>query len=90
MNKFEIANTLNPVWAKIPAISDAFNMYPEAEWVWWLDVDAIIMNPNIDLYEHVLSPTALGRLLREGELIKTNGNVPIRTNRKITMSKVVL
>ena len=89
LNDFEIASIPNPVWAKIPAISRAFNTYPEAEWVWWLDADAIIMTSHIDLYEHLLNPTALQRHLRDGDLIKTNQNVPPRSQEPIRMKRVM-
>ena len=87
MNDF--ANTLHPVWAKIPAISQAFIMYPDVEWVWWLDVDAIIMTSHVDLYENLLDPTVLQRLLRDGHLIKTNEKIPLRTKEPIIMTKVI-
>ncbi|KAK9484386.1 galactosyl transferase GMA12/MNN10 family-domain-containing protein [Lipomyces starkeyi] len=49
----------HPVWAKIPAIQEALDLNPTAEWVWWLDTDAIIMTPEIDLASHVLNPEVL-------------------------------
>lgn len=49
----------HPVWSKMGAIRDAFETYPEAEWVWWLDTDAIIMNAELDLGRHILSKRAL-------------------------------
>jgi hypothetical protein len=55
------------VWSKIPILVDAFKKYPEAKWAWWLDVDAIIMDPNIDLASHLLSPTAMYSKLKKGE-----------------------
>ncbi|KAF3906596.1 hypothetical protein ABW20_dc0108648 [Dactylellina cionopaga] len=48
-----------PVWAKIPALLDTFIQFPDIHWVWWLDLDAIIMNPDIDLNSHILSHTAM-------------------------------
>jgi hypothetical protein len=59
LSSFEITQTTHAVWGKLPAIISAFEKYPHAEWVWWLDIDAIIMNPEIDLYEHLLDPAAL-------------------------------
>ncbi|KAJ6263287.1 hypothetical protein Dda_1849 [Drechslerella dactyloides] len=49
----------HPVWAKIPALLDTFIHFPDVHWVWWLDVDAMIMNPDIDLNSHVLSHAAM-------------------------------
>ena len=75
-NKFPITHEHNAVWAKISAISEAFTEYPSTEWVWWLDVDAIIMTPHLDLYGHLLSPAALRTRLIEGDLIIPSGDVP--------------
>ncbi|KAI5817172.1 galactosyl transferase GMA12/MNN10 family-domain-containing protein [Pyronema omphalodes] len=53
------------VWAKLPAIVDTFNKHPDAKWVWWLDLDAIIMTPEIELAKHVLSHEALARKIQK-------------------------
>jgi hypothetical protein len=63
----------HPVWSKVPVLVDAFEKHPEAKWLWWLDVDAIIMNPTIDLASHVLSTHALGQKLRKGEAYHLRG-----------------
>ncbi|KAK6543919.1 hypothetical protein TWF694_000637 [Orbilia ellipsospora] len=57
----------HPVWAKIPALLDTFIQFPDAHWVWWLDTDAMIMNPEIDLNTHLLSHTAMRSKLLAGE-----------------------
>ncbi|KAI5780177.1 galactosyl transferase GMA12/MNN10 family-domain-containing protein [Peziza echinospora] len=49
----------SPVWAKLPAIIDTFNHYPQAQWVWWLDSDAIIMSPEYDIIKSLLNEKAL-------------------------------
>ena len=36
-----------PQWSKVLAIQSVLNM--GYEWVWWIDIDALIMNPNIKL-----------------------------------------
>lgn len=46
-------------WLKVYAIKDAFNKHPNAKWVFWLDVDAIIMDENLDVASHILDPEAL-------------------------------
>jgi galactosyl transferase GMA12/MNN10 family len=88
MNSFELTDMMHPVWAKIPAISRAFSTYPSTGWVWWLDVDAIIMTPHIDLYDHLLKPTSMKKLLLEGELIKVNDKVPIQRKGPVMTGKV--
>ena len=53
----------HPVWKKLPAIVDAFNAYPEAQWVFFLDLDAIIMSPEQDLNSLVLSHVGMRKSL---------------------------
>lgn len=85
MKQFHV---VDPVWAKLPAISLAFDRHPSTEWVWWLDIDAIIMTSHIDLYNHVLSPAALKRLVLKGQLIKTNERVPMKQMENILTNDV--
>lgn len=75
MNKFPVSRTKHPVWAKLPSIMEAFAKYPSTEWVWWLDVDAIIMTTHLDLYDYLLKPDALRARLITGELIKPTDDV---------------
>lgn len=63
----------HPVWAKLPAIVDSFNEYPDAQWVWWLDLDAIIMSPQLDLNSHLLSHTAMYSRLEKGLQLAMGG-----------------
>jgi hypothetical protein len=48
-----------PNWGKIPAIIETFNTFPDAQWIWMLDLDVIIMTPMIDLRTLLLSQTGL-------------------------------
>ncbi|KAJ5927808.1 hypothetical protein N7466_006764 [Penicillium verhagenii] len=48
-------------WNKIPILKEAFVRYPDAEWVWWMDMDIIIMNMSLSIYDHVLSPEGMAR-----------------------------
>jgi hypothetical protein len=63
----------HPVWSKVPALKDAFNKHPQAKWIWWLDLDAIIMTPEVSLTTHLLSPAALYSKLRKGEAYHLHG-----------------
>lgn len=65
VSKYNIGEA-QPVWAKLPAIVEAFNLHPKAQWVWWLDLDALIMTPTVDLREYILSPEALEKKLLRG------------------------
>lgn len=58
ITKYDLKNA-HPVWAKIPAITETFQAYPHAQWIWWLDLDAIIMTPSRSLNSVVLSRDAM-------------------------------
>ena len=70
MSSFIISHITYPVWGKLPAILQAFEQYPHAEWIWWLDIDAIILNPEIELFQHLLDPHVLQAKLVQGDSIK--------------------
>lgn len=77
LRRFEIANKFGIVWGKMVAVQAALEEYPQTEWIWWLDADAIIMTPSIDLYEHILSPSALQNYTLTNHTIKPNERVPV-------------
>ena len=59
-NSFEISKQRHPVWSKFKAIELALNQFPHVEWIWWLDLDALIMTPSLELYDYLLGPEAMG------------------------------
>lgn len=59
------------VWAKIKAIEMVFETEPDAEWVWWMDTDMILLNPYIELGEHLLGDRALIERLTYGRPIRS-------------------
>jgi galactosyl transferase GMA12/MNN10 family len=69
LSSYVITRTTHPVWGKLPAILEAMKKYPDAEWVWWLDIDAIIMTPTIELHRHLLDPDILQTKLVEHDPI---------------------
>ncbi|KAK9467509.1 galactosyl transferase GMA12/MNN10 family-domain-containing protein [Lipomyces arxii] len=78
------------VWSKVNAIQDALNMHPEAEWMWWLDTDAIIMSPQVDLGSYLLSATALKTRLAYDQQIKLpNGkNSGLQVSRALDTNQI--
>jgi hypothetical protein len=73
ISKYDIGGA-HPVWAKLPAIVETFNLHPQAKWVWWLDLDAIIMTPTIDLREHLLAQhVLLNKMLKDTNINKPGG-----------------
>ena len=67
LNSFDVTKNRHAVWGKLPSIMHAFETHPSAEWVWWLDIDAIIMNSSVDLYDYLLNPEVLKTRLLLGE-----------------------
>jgi hypothetical protein len=83
---YVITLTTHPVWGKLPAIMEAMDTYPNAEWIWWLDSDAIIMNAKLDLYklllDHKVLPSRL--LLNEPLLAPSNEGDAIDSGIKLS------
>jgi hypothetical protein len=65
ISKFDMGDA-RPVWKKIPAIVEAFNTFPDAKWLFFLDLDAIIMSPKQDLIELILSHVGMQKSLDFG------------------------
>ena len=45
-------------WARIPAIRHAMATYKDSDWFWYLDQDAVIMDPTVSIEEHIHNPLA--------------------------------
>jgi galactosyl transferase GMA12/MNN10 family len=76
-NKYPVAKEKHPVWSKVPAILEAMNSHPSAEWIWWLDMDALIMNPRLDLFDYLLNPDVLQRRLLTGHQVVPNNRIQL-------------
>ncbi|TGZ79748.1 hypothetical protein EX30DRAFT_342098 [Ascodesmis nigricans] len=70
-------------WASLPAIRHAMTEYPHSDYFWYLDQNAIIMNPALSLKDHITNPTRLSELMRRDvpvvppdSVIKTYKHVP--------------
>lgn len=61
MTSYNLPNGEGLVWNKIPVLQEAFDRFPDAEWVWWVDIDIIIMNMELNVYDHILSRDGLDR-----------------------------
>lgn len=72
MSRIEMPESPHPVWKKLPAIVETFQTYPDALWVWWLDLDAIIMTEDFELETKILSDDAIDKNLLRHEEIKKN------------------
>ncbi|KAF2098197.1 hypothetical protein NA57DRAFT_40922, partial [Rhizodiscina lignyota] len=70
ISKYNMGEDTHAVWKKLPAIVETFQTYPDAQWVWWLDLDAIIMTPSKPIEEKILSHAAiLKNIKRETEFV---------------------
>ncbi|EEB08924.1 alpha-1,2-galactosyltransferase [Schizosaccharomyces japonicus yFS275] len=54
VDNYEISKQHAPAWSKIPILREAMNTYPDAEWIWWLDHDALIINRDFHLVNDLL------------------------------------
>src|SRR5580704_6064568 len=89
MNKYEISKRRSPVWGKLAAVMEALDTYPNAEWIWWLDMDAIIMTRSIDLYTHLLDPETLKHRLVTGDTVSNNVRVKEPDNVNFVTGEVI-
>ncbi|KAK9325261.1 galactosyl transferase GMA12/MNN10 family-domain-containing protein [Lipomyces orientalis] len=80
------------VWNKIPAVQNAFDINPDAEWVWWLDMDIIIMTPLQDLASLVLNPDSMLEQIAYDAPIKLGNEKPsgVTVSRDVDPSKIDL
>ncbi|RDW82123.1 hypothetical protein BP6252_03235 [Coleophoma cylindrospora] len=58
-------------WAKVPAIRHAMTNFPYSTYVWYLDQQSFIMNPDLTLETHVMAKSRL-----ESTMIKDQPIVP--------------
>lgn len=66
ISKYDLGDCAHAVWKKVPAIIEAFDTYPEAQWVFWVDVDAIVMSPQRDVHSSMLSHEGMRKSLELG------------------------
>lgn len=50
-------------WASLPAVRHAMTMFPDTSYIWYLDQNALIMNPSLKIEEHVMKPSRLEELM---------------------------
>ena len=74
-NEFDVSREKHPVWVKLPSIAKALETYPSAEWIWWLDLDALIMTPHLDLHSYLLSPSAMKWRLLQNHTVIPNDRI---------------
>lgn len=87
---FNYTTNFKPVWYKLPMILDSMKKHPEAEWIWWLDQDAIFMEPDTELNDYLLSERALMTAQQEvaGDLILAQNDFEDLKKHQITCQPV--
>jgi hypothetical protein len=85
---YVITRTTHAVWGKLPAILEAFRKFPHAEWVWWLDIDAVIMTPESEVFGHLLDPSVIQTKFLRGEpiLVLNESYFPVQSGLLTTVS----
>lgn len=74
-------------WKKLPLLRAAMQDHPGAKFYWYLDQNAIIMNPNLNLEEHILEPKRLNSLvLRDIPIVPPDST--IRTYRHVPADRM--
>jgi mannan polymerase II complex MNN11 subunit len=57
-------------FAKIFLVREAMFAFPNAKWMWWLDQDAVIMDQEFDLWQHLVSPPVLkNHMIRDAPIL---------------------
>lgn len=50
-------------WARVPAVRHALTKFPYSTYMWYLDQNALIMNPDLTIEGHIMDPKRLESLM---------------------------
>lgn len=50
-------------WAKIPAMRHAYTKFPETKYMWYLEQNALIMNPDLTVEQHIMNTKRMDSLM---------------------------
>lgn len=87
---YQVARHHSKSWGKIALCRAAMAAFPNAEYFWFLDSNAIIMNPQVDIYEHVVSSERLDKFIQHGTAVLRKNKAgdedlnPVVTSKTIT------
>lgn len=56
-------------WTKVVAMRHAITKFPDAKWLWYIDQDAFIMNPQIKLHEIVTNKALEEEMIRDRPIV---------------------
>jgi mannan polymerase II complex MNN11 subunit len=50
-------------WTKVVAMRHALTVFPECKYLWYLDQDSFVMNPQLKIEDHVMKSSRLESLM---------------------------
>lgn len=57
-------------WTRLRVLREVLEEYPDSEWIWYLDQDAIIMDTKTSMFDHILDADRLDQLaLRDTPIV---------------------
>ncbi|TVY73578.1 putative alpha-1,2-galactosyltransferase [Lachnellula suecica] len=56
-------------WARVPAVRHALTKFPYTTFVWYLDQNSLIMNPDLTVESHITNPKTLESLMIKDQSI---------------------
>ncbi|TVY53143.1 putative alpha-1,6-mannosyltransferase MNN11 [Lachnellula cervina] len=56
-------------WARVPAVRHALTKFPFTTYVWYLDQNSLIMNPDLAIETHIMNPKVLESLMIKDQSI---------------------
>lgn len=54
-------------WTRIPALRHAITKFPHSTYFWFLDQNALIMNPELKIENHIMNPSKIESLLLKNQ-----------------------
>ncbi|CAN6651722.1 probable alpha-1,6-mannosyltransferase Mnn11p [Trichomonascus vanleenenianus] len=76
-------------FAKLQLLREAMFSFRDSKWVWWLDQDAIIMNPQSNIVEDLLEPSKLDKyMIRDAAVVPPES--VIHTYKRVPASQIKL
>lgn len=82
MNSIQFINVEERArWVRLYCLRAAMFAFPEAEWFWYLDQDALVANTNVDVVDYLLNDEKISAAaLRELSVIPPNGLIKTYKN----------
>lgn len=76
-------------WTKVVAMRHALTKFPDASYMWYLEQDALIMNPQLSVHKDILEGKKLGEMMLRHQPVALPDSV-IKTFRHLKPEQVDL